>query len=351
MGSPEFLDFDSLLQPISDDNPTGDSFRAIDGMAYQDLRKLRDESRKNENRLVFADGADADHQPEWAADPEWKEVFDRCVTGLRETSKDLQLTAWLIEAAIRLEGFRGLRDGLRLVRLLCERYWDDLNPMPDEDGMETRVAPLAGLNGEDTDGPLIAAIRNVEITNSNTFEPGTVWQMESNEHRDEVLRAVADSTPEFLRTVLEDIEESQDEFRQLEAFLDANCGEDSSGYPLAPPASRIREALENSRMIVAGFGSESEAAPEETDEEPTTGGGTASNTAIASRAQAFKNLAEIARYFRTAEPHSPVSYALEQIVSWGKMSLPDLLTQLIRDSSAREELFRQVGIPEPQDDD
>ncbi|MEO1998725.1 MAG: type VI secretion system ImpA family N-terminal domain-containing protein, partial [Planctomycetaceae bacterium] len=178
MGSPEFLDFDTLLAPISDDNPTGDSFRAIDGMAYQDLRKLRDESRKNENRMVFTDdGTDQSHQPEWTAEPEWNLVFDRCVAGLRDTSKDLQLTAWLIEAAIRLEGFRGLRDGLRLVRLLCERYWDDLNPLPDEDGMETRVAPLAGLNGEDADGPLVTAIRNVQITNSETFDPGTVWQI------------------------------------------------------------------------------------------------------------------------------------------------------------------------------
>jgi len=352
MGSPEFLDFDRLLQPISDDNPTGDSFRAIDGMAYQDLRKLRDESRKNENRMVFPDdGTDQSHQPEWSAEPEWNLVFDRCEAGLRDTSKDLQLTAWLIEAAIRLEGFRGLRDGLRLVRLLCERYWDDLNPMPDEDGMETRVAPLAGLNGEDTDGPLVTAIRNVPITNSETLDPGTVWQIETPEHRDAVLRAVADSTPDFLRTLLEDIEESQDEFRQLEAFLDANCGEDSSGYPSAPPASRIREALDTARMIVAGFGSDTETAAEEAEEAAGTASGAMSAAGIASRAQAFKNLAEIARYFRTAEPHSPVSYALDQIVSWGKMSLPDLLTQLIRDSSAREELFRQVGIPEPRDDE
>lgn len=350
MGSPEYLDFESLLKPISEENPTGDSFRAVDGMAYQDLRKLRDESRKNENRPVFTDDTpDQDHPPEWNKEPEWNLVLDRCVSGIQDTSKDLQLAAWLIEAAIRLEGFRGLRDGLRLARLLCETFWEELNPMPDEDGMETRVAPLAGLNGEDADGPLVTAIRSVEITNSDTLDPGTIWQIESNEHREGVLRAVADSTPEFLKTLLEDIEESQNEFRQMESFLDENCGSDDSGYPLAPPASRIRDALENTRMIVAGFGADGDDSAELSD--AGSGSVDGAGSAINSRAQAFKSLTEIARYFRSTEPHSPVSYALEQIVSWGKMSLPDLLMELVRDSSAREALFRQVGIPEPRDDE
>ena len=74
--------------------------------------------------------------------------------------------------------------------------------------------------------------------------------------------------------------------------------------------------------------------------------GAAAEGSVNSRAEAFKTLTEVARFFRKSEPHSPVSYALEQVVKWGKMSLPDLLTELIRDSSARESMFRHVGISE-----
>ena len=38
------------------------------------------------------------------------------------------------------------------------------------------------------------------------------------------------------------------------------------------------------------------------------------------------------------------SYALEQAVRWGRMPLPDLLTELIPEQSARDQIFKIVGI-------
>jgi hypothetical protein len=45
-----------------------------------------------------------------------------------------------------------------------------------------------------------------------------------------------------------------------------------------------------------------------------------------------------------------VSYALEQVVKWGRMSLPELLSELIADRSVRDETFRRAGIPQLKDD-
>ena len=42
-------------------------------------------------------------------------------------------------------------------------------------------------------------------------------------------------------------------------------------------------------------------------------------------------LQEIAEYFRRTEPHSPLAYALEQAVRWGRTPLPKLLEELIPD--------------------
>ena len=64
------------------------------------------------------------------------------------------------------------------------------------------------------------------------------------------------------------------------------------------------------------------------------------------RQEAIQTLLRVAEYFRRAEPHSPISYALEQVVRWGHMSLPELLAELVSDRSAREEIFRRAGIPQ-----
>ena len=66
---------------------------------------------------------------------------------------------------------------------------------------------------------------------------------------------------------------------------------------------------------------------------------------VVTRDDAFRLLLQVAEFFRKTEPHSPVSYSLEQAVRWGRMSLPELLADLIGDSSARDEYFKRVGIP------
>ena len=53
----------------------------------------------------------------------------------------------------RTGGMRGLADGLSLVAALCERYWDGVHPLADEDGVERRIGILRGrrvLRGEST---------------------------------------------------------------------------------------------------------------------------------------------------------------------------------------------------------
>ena len=62
------------------------------------------------------------------------------------------------------------------------------------------------------------------------------------------------------------------------------------------------------------------------------------------REDAFRSLLQVADFFRRTEPHSPVSYALEQAVRWGRMPLPELLQELISDEAVRKDLFRRTGI-------
>jgi type VI secretion system protein ImpA len=369
MASPEVLDFSLLLEPIPGDKPEGADLRADTGVdsLYYLVKDARSAARAAERQMVGEEGE--------AAPPDWQPVLEHATRALSEYTKDLEIAAYLIEALVRLHGFAGLRDGFRLARGLTEQFWDGLYPLPDEDGLATRVAPLAGLNGEDAEGTLIAPIAQVPLTEGASVGPFALYhyqravalsQVADEEAREKQVRrgtvplatieqAVAETPGRFFVALVEDLEQCRQEFAQLEAALEERCG------GTAPPGSKIRAALEASLDAVrvlardklaaaaAAAGAEEEgglAGPEEggaADGQGALGQDRPLGT-IRNREEAFQTLLKVAEYFRRAEPHTPISYALEQAVRWGRMSLPELLTELIPEDSSREFFFRQVGI-------
>lgn len=60
---------------------------------------------------------------------------------------------------------------------------------------------------------------------------------------------------------------------------------------------------------------------------------------IRTREDAYRQLIEIANFLGRLEPHSPVPYLLRRAVSWGGMSLEELLPELLSDQAA----VRDVG--------
>ena len=88
--------------------------------------------------------------------------------------KDLGIATWLTEGLVRQHGYAGLRDGFRLLRELVEAVRDNLYPLPDEEGLATRLACLAGLNGEESDGVIIAPIAGVSVTAAGSCRPLTL---------------------------------------------------------------------------------------------------------------------------------------------------------------------------------
>jgi type VI secretion system protein ImpA len=292
----------------------------------------------------------------------------------------LEVAAWYLEALLRQQGFAGVRDGLRLVRGLVERYWGDLFPRPDEDGLATTVRPLATLNGEEGPGALIWPISNIPIT---TAQPWGVWQYRQAQSLDgadaqekeqriaeggvtlEMFESAVKHTPiEFFRDLLDDLEQSREELKQLTELLDDRCGVDDSGYPIAPSTTTIDEALAEARQTIkaatSGLVLERESPPEPAQESAGAAQAGAAVAAASSsilnvsgamtREQAFKSILQLADYFKKNEPHSPVAYLLEKAVRWGKMPLPRLLRELIKDDPTLVELYRVMGVPDGQDE-
>jgi type VI secretion system protein ImpA len=365
MASDPVIDFDALLAPIPGDNPVGVYLRS-DGTlstAYHALKDLAAANRKIERDAAIA-GED-----EGAAKPDWSKVIDQCSKLLREKTKDLEVASWLLEGLVREHGFAGLRDGFKLYRQLIELHWDaGIYPTPDDDeGPERRVASLAGLNGESGDGILIAPMKRLAVTNSAVGAFGLLSQElasdldkvspEERQRRidrgvatEDLIRQSAGQTPpQYFTRMLEDLAACRQEFDKLCDIVESKCSSN------APPSSNIRntiEAIENLAKELSGpvLGAASAGGGGDENMENDGGGAGASRPVgkISTREQAFKTLLDVAQFFRNTEPHSPLPYQLEQAVKWGRMSLPDLLSELLQeDSSVRDKLFQRVGIPKP----
>ena len=355
------LDTESLLRPIREDAPAGDNLREDPSPSspYYQIKDARNAARSTERAALTSD------DPEHAPSGDWGPVLELGPKLLAESSKDLEVAAWIVEALVRESGFAGLAQGFDLVRGLVEAFWDDLHPRPDEDGIFTRVAPLTGLNGEDAEGTLIVPIGMVPLLYDGDGRALSTWAFRTArevsaiadpEARQRRLDAGAqtlegfqvaatESDPAELFETLDEIEAALEKFQALSAALDERCGRD------APPTSNIRNAIEGAleciRYLTKDMSREEEGAQAE-----AAAGGAAPVQAqggapgvVASRRDAVEALKRVRDYYREAEPHSPVSYLMDQALRWTRMPLHQLVNELIEDPSALNAFQVRTGIP------
>lgn len=364
------LELDPILEPINDDSPTGEDLRAdtSHSSVYYKIKSLRNEARSLERRRMRGE---SDVPP---VETCWRALISLTIETLAQKSKDLELCAYLIEALIREHDFPGLHDGFRLTRELCERYWDNIFPLPDESGLESRVIYLAGLNGVDSEGTLIRPILMCPLTAGETVPPCSTAayqrsqslaslspdeqqaRIEEGALSPEMVEVAVKETPvDFLTTQRQHIQTCLEEYGRLTSLLDEQCGEH------APHSSAINTALqtcEETLQYVAGSSLVQIPDTEEVDDPASEPNEEAAETPsevrtsrveaaqIKTRADALRCIELVADYFRRAEPHSPLSYAADQLVRWGSMPLPELLIETLPDPSARSHLFTLMGIPD-----
>ena len=384
------LDLADILAPISAEAPTGPDLRLdyADRAPYRQLKDARQAARAAERRQEAESDASA-------IPSEWRLIADLAPSVLATQSKDLEVAAWLAEALLRTRGMAGLADGFAVLRGLVERYWPDLHPQPDEDGVETTIAPLTGLNGRDGNGTLLQPLSRLPLTFGADGSSYALWQVEQaagldllgdDDRRErriaagtvpmDVIEASARATPPaaFVR-LASDIDRCLQAFQGLEAALDARLGVDG------PPTRAIRDTLEQMRRTLTGLaGSALESAGTlflQSDAGQSDAGqgdagssvgpaasamaafaGSATPAAsswqgspramaiegFASREDALRTLEAVARYFREAEPHSPVSYTLTELVRRARLPFVELLAELLPDEDARRGLLTAAGI-------
>lgn len=360
MSSPALIDINTLIQPISEENAVGEDVRAdlSPSSLYAEIKEARNLARAAERTSMF-DGGSIE------ATENWQKIAKLAPQILSTQAKDIDVACWYTEALIRKSGFQGLRDGFSLIRQLIEQYWDQgLYPLQDEDGVETRVAAISGLNGEGREGVLLAPIRSTLITDDVQPGPFSLWQYKQavNIKRvsdtkaraeqaskagfsmEDIESAVEQSSSTYFGDLRDDVTECIAEYQNIRTILSEHCGPHE-----APPTSQIIELLEETLSAINHIAKHkfpvAPVSDDTSDEQPQVESGIDLPTgSLSSREEAFRQLASISDFFRRTEPHSPISYALDRAVNWGNMSLNELMTELIPDSSSRTIYSSLTGV-------
>ncbi|MFC6981366.1 ImpA family type VI secretion system protein [Microbulbifer taiwanensis] len=162
---------------------------------------------------------------------------------------------------------------------------------------------------------------------------------------------------EWARDLVETIEDAINHYKSINDALRSSCGHD------APPSTNISalldEVLRTARFVfksqldalVAAEASAEADAPSAAESETAAGAVPAAAPGVAvaagpvsSREGALKLLEEAAKYFRTYEPHTPLAPGLERLIGWGRMTVSELMTELLPDEQSRAVYSQLTGV-------
>ena len=357
MPAPLF-DVESLILPVPGDDPAGAPLGLRDRNLLKEYREEHDPSTLSKADLT--DFALA-NKPRKVA--EWGKVLAFGTDYLATKGKDLRLALFVTEAATRTAGFRGLRDGLTLLRRLCEECWGALHPAIDDptdaDDVDARLS-LFGYLDEELKTPFFPGVlRDVPVLVVGEAKYSLRAARAAAGDAGGALKAaydaaVAKANPAQLLAVAaadEALVESMAEVAALCAALDAKAP------GMAPGLGGLKTALIDCRNMTQEIlrlrgdgpaaapapGGEAEPAGEASESAPTGGtrGGGRSRPGI------YAQLLELAAALEAVEPHSPVPLLVRRAVELRDVPFPDLVDYLTSEKKVLEFLRHPVAPAKP----
>lgn len=371
---PPVIELEELLQPISEENPSGESLR------YSGIYDEIAEARRADKDVPMGD---------WQYElktADYRRVIELATDALKNKTKDLQIAAWFSESLTKQFGFAGLRDSLKLVAGLQENFWETLFPEIDEGDMEGRANAIEWLDRETSMMIKRAPITAGEILSFYDFEESKLFDIPDNtdtldsndQERYSELRQQAETENRITgarwrkaksqtrRAFCEEtafiVDECWTEFENLNRVMEEKFdpkqlpGLNNLKKTLDDIKTQVKKLLDEKRVeepdAADEFSDESneDFSAQENHSEDGTPAVRAGKGAISSRQDALKRLTEVAEYFRRTEPHSPVSYLVSRAVKWGNMPLEQWLQDVIKDDSVIGQLRDTLGFESGQDD-
>jgi type VI secretion system protein ImpA len=374
----------ALLLPVPGADPCGVSIRA--SALFTDIRLAREEDdptlpmRQWERPLKKAD---------------WPWIEATCTEALCSRSKDLQLAAWLTEAWARQDaGIAGLARGLTLLRELVTQHWDGVHPRmdPPQDGddYEARLAVFEWLDSAMAHTLRVfvcllpLAQRKPQQVTLSDWERLIAGELSGASPaasgdgppltRDEILANLAHYQPQVVQVRYAQVHEARASLLGLVAALDAHLGAESptlrrmlavldalervlaqvlaalpepaaGGDQEAGDAARSAQAVEGVQEMPAEPPEAQEAhEAHEAAQRPSASQPPVVLGAWRHRDEAYRTLEALAEYLATVEPHSPTPYLIRRAVNWGRLPLPELMAEIMREEGDLNRMVQLLGL-------
>ena len=349
------IDLQSLLAPITPEQPTGanvhqredpDRYNAVTRIQMRYFGTTKDwQERHTESRRR------GQPRPVPNQNQSWQIVIDLATTCLTSESKDLWVAAYLVVALTYSRGFEGLNQGLRFLTALVNTYGSQLHPTDKPFAELQRSVPnlvdavnIAPITDE-AHGSLsrfdAVLASNISAWDTGQLEPYIALQTPMT---DQVEHELAETPGKFYSQLDNVIGSCEQAF----ADLDRELRSQFPGRNDYPAYESVLAELVACRQTFARYTKASDKAAAVNNVEPVKGDSVdraaSSTNVVQERLNNLQRLEEIAAFFQRVEPLSPLPYLIRRAVTWGKMSLPEVLAELLTE----EELIKlkeRAGIP------
>ncbi|MDM8537987.1 type VI secretion system protein TssA [Desulfobacterales bacterium HSG17] len=354
---------DNLLNLISEENPSGEH------LLYEGTYDRIREARRADDPSI--------PQGVWEHDlkkANWDNVIKLCQNALETRTKDLQIAVWLTEALLCVFGFKGLMQGLKLQIDLCDQFWDTMYPEISDDDFEARTSPIIWMNDR-----LFFKLKQIPLTMPQKTPEAVSYNYSDWEHAEKLEKLETNDQELFEQEVskgkvtrakfLGSVTFTPINFYQaqtrtlnrclvyiddLNRILDTRCGK------FSPSLKQFKDSLYNIKLLTDKFLEEKtgQDGPGDISEQEQTQGSEKDNReheknkisaiTIKNRAEAYRILSAVADYLLIHEPHSPTPYLVKRAVSWGNMTLTELLKELVEEDSNLRQIFNLLGLKGPE---
>lgn len=324
---------------------------------------------------------------------DWDFVKSECAALLTDTSKDIKVALWYVNALSHTDHLAGINHGLRLLSALVDEYWLTMYPPLDgeEDSMDIRAGLLSWFVKT-----LSEDIRQLPLADSQHGHYNYNHFVTTRDHDKQRLKnsdndiagdftlndynqAIKSSSESWQQSLMSQLATMSDQWQLLTDQLNDLMGMDA---PVFAPVTELLATLTghlkplipeySDSLDTDTINSDSEAAidGDELQSLHSIDSAATNTTAIANisatsfnpksgdhqsnRKQALKLLGQIQDYFATNEPHSPVTALLGRAIDWADMPLDQWLAHIIKDDSQLAALSDMIGIApkrESPDDD
>ena len=347
-----------LLEPIEKEYPSG--------------RWVRYENKYLS--IVAEKNADDPNLPmgEWERplkQTNWKRVADIAGDLLEKETKDLEICIFLIQGWTSLYGMSGLRCGLLLMYKLTEKYWDTLWPKFESSDSDARISPYKWLA---TKGPdffkdkIVFLPRNEQRERSLTYLDNLVQKNSgsksialSNDQENKIIKKIlseihlSKEDTNYLKELESNAFEAKTIIEKLDVYLEKKLGNESISFSkitlfieeiisftkgvLRAKNIKNNEMKKDNRKVSRTSSNtdnqedtnkiENDKLEESTrleTEENKLSSGHKENL----RNEIYESIGVLSEKLREIEPHSPSSYVLRRVSTWGNMTLEELIDDI-----------------------